>query len=135
VFSYLHVVKYWQTSQPQATSEEKIRMAAETKKTKKVKNEDKQPSLLDRIREYFADVRSELNKVSWPSREAIISLTRIVLVVLFVFAIGMGGLAAAITLLVEQIGLQQPIVMVVLFAAMLLAAVWWFRRDAQKARY
>jgi len=110
-------------------------MAAETKKPKKVKNEEKQPSLLDRIREYFADVRSELNKVSWPNREAIISLTRVVLVVLFVFAIGMGGLAAAITLLVEQIGLQQPIVMVVVFVAMILAAVWWFRRDAQKARY
>jgi preprotein translocase SecE subunit len=110
-------------------------MAAEPKKTKKVKNDEKSPSLLDRIREYFADVRSELNKVSWPSREATISLTRVVLIVLVIFAIGMGGLAAGITLLVEQIGLQQPIVMVALFVALIVAAIWWFRRDAQKARY
>jgi preprotein translocase subunit SecE len=78
------------------------------------------------IRGYFEDVRGELEKVSWPTREEAIRLTRIVIITLFLSAITMGG----ISFLFQQyiaFGLTTPIVFVILLVAAVIAALWYFR--------
>ncbi|XWX03778.1 preprotein translocase subunit SecE [Aggregatilineales bacterium SYSU G02658] len=87
------------------------------------------------LREYFSDVRSELEKVSWPTREDAIRLTRIVLIVLVIAAIVMGF----INFLFERFvafGIQNPIVFVVLLAACVGVALWVFRgQNASRGSY
>ncbi len=43
-------------------------------------------SLLTRVREYFASVRAEVTRVSWPSRKEVVTFT--VLVILLTLALG-----------------------------------------------
>ncbi len=43
------------------------------------------------VARYFKEVRSELSKVIWPTREQAINLTLIVLVVMVVMALFLGG--------------------------------------------
>jgi preprotein translocase subunit SecE len=81
------------------------------------------------LREYFSDVRSELEKVSWPTREDALRLTRIVLIVLLISAVVMGF----INFLFERFvafGIQNPIVFVLLLAACVGVALWAFRRHS-----
>jgi preprotein translocase subunit SecE len=68
--------------------------------------------------EYLRDVRSELGKVTWPTREDVIRLTRIVLLVTVASAIAL-GLISFFFGQVLQIGIDLPI----LFAAIILGAV------------
>ena len=46
--------------------------------------------MLKRTREFFADVRAELKKVSWPSRQDTLSSTGVVLVVVFIISFYLG---------------------------------------------
>lgn len=48
------------------------------------------------LNQYFSDVRAELHKVTWPTKEDIIRYTLIVLGFSFFFAIVLGGLDAVI---------------------------------------
>ncbi len=79
------------------------------------------------LREYFSDVRSELEKVSWPTREEALRLTRIVLIVLLVSAVVMGFVNFVFERFVA-FGIQNPIVFVVLLAVCVGVALWAFRR-------
>lgn len=77
------------------------------------------------VAEYFEEVRSEIDKVSWPTREEALRLTRVVLVVLVVSALVMG----LINFLFQNFvafGLQNPVVFVVLLAICVGMALWWF---------
>ena len=47
--------------------------------------------MFNSIVQYFNDVRSELRKVVWPSREAAINLTIIVIIVVIVMTVILGG--------------------------------------------
>ncbi len=44
-------------------------------------------SVLTKVREYFASVRAEVGRVSWPSRREVITFT--VLVILLTLALGL----------------------------------------------
>jgi preprotein translocase SecE subunit len=119
-------------------------MAAETKKSeeKELKEKESSGNLLENIRSYFADVRTELNKVSWPSQEDVIRLTRIVAVVITVSSIALGTLSIVLAYLLndthfndvlDSIGIGKPIFLTVLFA-IILGVTWWsFRQDTNKS--
>jgi preprotein translocase SecE subunit len=49
-------------------------------------------STLDRIRNYFREVRTELRKVVWPTREDTLNLTGVVLLVTLAMTLFLGGL-------------------------------------------
>lgn len=119
-------------------------MAAETKKTeeKEIKEKESEGSLLDRIRNYFADVRTELKKVSWPDREDVVNLTRIVTVVIVIASIILGLLSAILNYIINDVHFEQMLdvisltrlpIFILLFGAILGATWWVFRRDGQKS--
>jgi preprotein translocase subunit SecE len=49
--------------------------------------EKKQNSWIDSTREYFTDIRSEMRRVTWPSRKQVESTTVVVILSVFAFAI------------------------------------------------
>jgi preprotein translocase subunit SecE len=49
------------------------------------------PSLIDRIRRYLREVRAELARVDWPSRQEITAMTVVVVVVLIAMALYLGA--------------------------------------------
>jgi preprotein translocase subunit SecE len=57
-------------------------------------------SLLERVRTYWRDTRSELRKVVWPTREETINLTTVVLVVTLVMTVLLGALDSLFSALV-----------------------------------
>lgn len=120
-------------------------MAAETKKTeeKDVKEKESSGNLLERIRDYFADVRTELNKVSWPSREDVIRLTRIVLAVIVAASIVLGSLSVVLAYFLNDthfeevlanVGIQNRVPLIIVLFAIILGVTWWqFRQDNSKS--
>ncbi len=74
---------------------------------------------LGSLREYFDGVRSELDKVVWPTRDETQRLTIIVLITLVASAIVLGAISFVFTELF-RIGLGAPII---LLAVMLVAVV------------
>lgn len=63
----------------QAKEEErsKKRRSEGPRTSKKAPNADK-PSFIERTRKYFREVRSEMKKVNWPSREELMTYTIVV---------------------------------------------------------
>lgn len=53
------------------------------------------------LSQYFSDVKSELGKVTWPTRKDIVRYTIIVIVCTFLFAALLGGLDAIILPLLQ----------------------------------
>ena len=49
------------------------------------------PSLIERIRRYLREVRAEMARVDWPSRQEIIAMTVVVVVVLMAMALYLGA--------------------------------------------
>jgi len=89
----------------------------------------------NRFRDFLEDVRGELTKVVWPTREEIIRLTRIVLITLIISAIVMGVLSFVMSKFVE-FGLNNPFVLVLAFAAIVGGAVYGIRiQGAPKRGY
>jgi preprotein translocase subunit SecE len=78
---------------------------------------------LARFREYLQDVRGELTKVIWPTREEIVRLTRIVLITLIISALTMGFISFVMSKFVE-FGLNNPVVLLLAFLAIVAAAVY-----------
>lgn len=64
------------------------------------------------LRGYFEGVRSELDKVVWPTREEIRRLTTIVLVALVICAIVLGTISFIFTELF-RLGLNSPIILLI----------------------
>ena len=69
--------------------------------------------LIAGLREYFAGVRSELTKVTWPTREDTRRLTIIVIITLIISSIVLGIIAYFFTQLFG-IGLQSPAILLAL---------------------
>lgn len=102
-------------------------MATETK----TKNENK--NILQNFRSYLSDVRSELNKVSWPDRDDVVRLLRIVLLVTIVTSLGLGALSIGLTLFLDQFGFDNPLILVIIFIAMAVGTWWSFRQEDSKS--
>ena len=51
---------------------------------------NEKPNIFQRINHWFKETAGELRKVSWPSREEALSLTRIVLIVTVILAAVLG---------------------------------------------
>jgi len=80
-------------------------------------------SLLD----YFVNVRSELNKVAWPSREDTRRLTILCINVTIASAIFLGTLSVILTEFI-QIGLVNPWMLIAVIVAMVGGAFFAMRR-------
>lgn len=68
------------------------------------------------LREYFVGVRSELAKVTWPTREDTRRLSIIVVIVLIIASIVLGLISYAFTR-IFAVGLTTPIVLILIMAA------------------
>ena len=47
---------------------------------------NKEPGFFDRIQQFFVEVRSELRKVNWPTKDEVKSLTQVTIVALMILA-------------------------------------------------
>ena len=85
---------------------------------------------LGRILDYFQGVGAELDKVAWPTREQVISLFRVVLLVTVAAAIILGAISLMFNELFA-IGLQNPLIFVVVGAVVVALAFYIMRREGQ----
>ena len=58
---------------------------------------------VNKIIQYFKDVRTELSKITWPKKEEVIKLTLIVFVFSGIIAVYVGGLDLIFTKFLEKI--------------------------------
>lgn len=58
---------------------------------------------MNKIIQYFKDVRTELSKITWPKKEEVIKLTLIVFVFSGIIAVYVGGLDLIFTKFLEKI--------------------------------
>jgi preprotein translocase subunit SecE len=87
------------------------------------------------IREYIEGVRSELQKVAWPSREETRRLTLIVLATLVASAIILGAISLSFTELF-RIGLNQPVILLgFMFIAVVAGVIFWRTRRGRSTSY
>ncbi len=85
--------------------------------------------------DYFTGVRSELAKVTWPTREEARRLTIIVIVTTIVSAIVLGIVSLAFGELF-RLGLQTPALIIATFVIITLGALYWLRRGStQNTRF
>lgn len=97
--------------------------------------EDAPVSLPRRIINYFQDVRSELTKVVWPTREEVARLMRIVIATTVAMAAFLGIISLLFNFFV-QLGLDNPILFIVAFALITAGAIFYIRRgDMPKRSY
>ena len=79
--------------------------------------------------EYFAGVRSELQKVTWPDREETRRLTILVIVVTIVASIVLGLISLGFTELF-RFGLDSPLIFLAFFVIVAVAGFVLYRRRA-----
>jgi preprotein translocase subunit SecE len=65
------------------------------------------PPVIDRVVRYFREVWVELNRVEWPTRRQLVSMTVVVLSVLVVTMLYLGALDYAASVLIKQWLLRQ----------------------------
>jgi preprotein translocase subunit SecE len=85
-----------------------------------------------RLVEYLRDVRSELGKVTWPTREEALQLTRIVLLTTIVSSLILGLITLLFTELFK-VGLQAPLIFAGLFVMVVASVIWYLRRGTPRA--
>lgn len=78
---------------------------------------------------YLREVKQELDKVTWPTREDTIRLTYVVLIVTVISSLALGGLSLFADLLV-RLSLQTPAIFGVAFAVAIGATVYYMRRGS-----
>jgi preprotein translocase subunit SecE len=83
------------------------------------------------IREYWEGVRSEIQKVVWPTREESLRLTRIVLMVCVVASAVLGTISALFTWLVGA-GLTTPLIFGGIFVLALAAFGFYLRQSNRR---
>lgn len=84
------------------------------------------------LREYFEGVRSELQKVAWPTGEETRRLTIIVLATLIAAALILGTISVLFTELF-RIGLNQPLVLLGFMAVVVTAGVIFWRVNRRRS--
>jgi len=80
------------------------------------------------LREYFEGVRSEVQKVIWPTREETRRLTIIVLVALIISSIVLGAISFGFTELF-RIGLGTPVVLLIFMGIAIVVGYILYRRS------
>jgi len=60
-------------------------------------------NILKKIKKYFLEVKSEIKKVSWPSKKVAVKDSGIVVVVSLVTAGFLGGIDYALSVLIENL--------------------------------
>lgn len=116
-------------------------MAAETKKERKKRaaeaaanKSESNGNILTNATSYFREVRNELAKVTWPTREEVSNLTRIVLIVTLLSSLILGAMGAGFTILTE-FGVENVLVFVVVFVGIVVGAVYFMRRGNTRSSY
>ncbi|GAB1421655.1 hypothetical protein MASR2M15_18360 [Anaerolineales bacterium] len=79
---------------------------------------------------YLKEVRAEIGKVSWPTRDEVISLTRIVIIVMIASAVLLGIISLFFSQVIS-LGLRTPIIFGVLIVFLVFAAYYLMRRSNQ----
>ncbi len=74
-------------SSQKITSTSTVDSSAKAKNTEVKKAETKQPKRSNRVVQFFRDMRSELHRVTWPSRRDVLQWTGVVVVALLFFGI------------------------------------------------
>lgn len=103
-------------------------MATETKKGRK-EGGNFITGFLSGVRNYLSEVRSELNKVSWPTRDDVQNLTVVVLAVTIASSIALGLISFILTIVVNDYGMAYPVILAVIFALIIVGTVWAFRQE------
>lgn len=80
-------------------------------------------------REYFHEVRVELSKVAWPTREEVNRLTRIVLIVTIVSSIFLGAVSFIFGFLTTQIAEGVSLSTIFTLALVVIVAGLWLFKD------
>lgn len=62
-----------------------------TAKKSVAKSGEKEQSFLQKVKQFFREVRIELKKVTWPSRKETLASTSVVLVLVFLIAVYLGA--------------------------------------------
>lgn len=86
---------------------------------------------LNNIREYWEGVRSEIQKVVWPTREESRRLTTIVLIVCIVSSAILGTISAIFTSLIG-IALTTPAIFFIIFLVALAGFVYYLRQSNRR---
>ncbi len=70
-----------------------------------VAHPDREPigNKYDQFKQFYRDVKAEMKKVSWPTRQEVYSTTMVVLIAVFFFGFFLWGADALIALAFEQI--------------------------------
>jgi preprotein translocase subunit SecE len=105
-------------------------MATEAKKGRKKESSN----FLTGILTYFGEVRTEINKVSWPSYDDVRRLTVVVLIVTIVTSLLLGALSLILGQIINDWGTQYPIILAVLFVIITGATLWSFSRDGSSSK-
>jgi preprotein translocase subunit SecE len=58
--------------------------------------------MIDRVKHYFEEVRTEFRHVNWPTREEALKLTGVVIFISLAFAVFLGGFDFAFTQSIRQ---------------------------------
>lgn len=77
-----------QAASAKSSSDNSSKKPAKTdKKAEKKPEKDKKPGPFRRLRNYLGDVRSEMHRVVWPSKEELKSYSAAIIVMLIVFGV------------------------------------------------
>jgi preprotein translocase subunit SecE len=79
------------------------------------------------VREYFEGVQSEINKVSWPTREETRRLSTIVLITTLIASLVLGIITLAYSELF-RIGVNQPMIFLAFFVGVVVIGFVLYRR-------
>ena len=78
-----------------------------------------------RIVRYFKETRSEIGRVTWPTREQAVRLTGVVLAVTAALAIALAVIDYVFSWLIGRVLASDILVVGALFALIIGAGVWW----------
>lgn len=80
-------VEEYKKSQADAKAEQEVAVAKSKEKEKEKPKKSGKPGLFTRMKNYLADVSSEMRRVVWPSREELRNYSVSVLIMLVVFGV------------------------------------------------
>lgn len=86
------------------------------------------------LRGYFEGVRSELEKVVWPTREETRRLTIIVLITLIASSLALGTISFVFTELF-RVGLASPIILIGVMLIAVVGALIFYRYNSRRSSY
>jgi preprotein translocase subunit SecE len=82
-----------------------------------------------RVIQYFREVRNELQRVAWPTREEAQRLTYIVLVATTISALFLGAVSAVFNFLVTQVASNSMIGLIAAIVVIIVVTGGWVMRD------